>query len=292
VPRPADGYDNLAISGAGVASAIAQETGSPYFDLVLQGRGTMVRQCIAQHPTFITVELGASEAVRPVLAGGDLTTLVPVPTFATLYTQLMDSLAAGAPNARLALANIPQVTLIPYAATVPPVIEAPVGPGGSLVPVRLRDAAGPLPDGTLILLPAQPLIAGGYGFPSPAPPLPDSLVITLAERAAIEGAIQGYNAAIAAEATARGAVLVDEDALYDGINQDGITIAGVRYTSAYLAGGLFSLDGVHPSTLGSGILANAFLEAINRRFGARIPPVDLTELTHPPSVGALARAGR
>src|SRR5258706_7251313 len=106
-PRPADGYDNLAISGALIASAIAQPTGSPYFDLVLQGQGSMLRQCIAQHPTFITVELGVNEAVRPVLRGGDLTTLISVPAFATLYTQLMDSLAAGAPDARLALANIP-----------------------------------------------------------------------------------------------------------------------------------------------------------------------------------------
>jgi len=204
----------------------------------------------------------------------------------------MDSLAAGAPNARLALSNIPQVTLIPYAATVPPVVPAPVGPGGALVPVRLRDAAGPLPDGTLILLPAKPLIQAGYGFPSPAPALPDSLVITVAERAAIETAIGGYNAAIAAEAQARGGALVDEYALYDGIYKNGITIGGVHYTAAFVAGGLFSLDGVHPSDLGSGILANTFLEAINQHFGARIPPVDLSQLTHPPSAFALAKAGR
>ena len=292
IPRPADGYDNLSISGAVVAAAIAQPAGFPYFDLVLQGQGTMLRQCIAQHPTFITVELGVNDAVRPVLLGGDLASLISVPTFTTLYTQLMDSLAAGAPNAKLALANIPQVTLIPYAATVPPVVQAPIGPGGALVPVRLRDAAGPLPDGTLILLPAQPLIQLGYGFPSPAPPLPDSLVITTTERSAIEAAVVGFNAAIAAEAQARGAALVDEYGLYDGIYRNGITIGGIHYTTAYISGGLFSLDGVHPSTLGSGILANRFLEAINTRFGARIPPVDLSQLTHPPSAYALAGADR
>ncbi len=278
--RPPDGYDNLAISGAGVAAAIAQETGVPYFDFVLQGHGAMLRQCIAQNPTFITVELGANEAVRPVLRGGDPTAITPVPVFATLYTQLMDSLAAGAPNARLALSNIPPITLIPYAATVPPVAQAPIGPGGALVPVRLRDGAGLLPDGTLILLTAIPLIQAHYGFPSPAPPLPDSLVITLAERAAIESAVQGYNAVIASEAQARGAALVDEYTTYDRINHDGVVIGGVRYTTAFLTGGLFSLDGIHPTALGSGILANVFLEAINRRYGAHILPVDLARLAH------------
>lgn len=292
MPRPADGYDNLAISDAVIAAAIAQPTGFPYFDLVLQGQGTMLRQCIAQHPTFITVELGVNEAVRPVLLGGDPATLVSVPAFAALYEQLMDSLAAGAPNAKLALANVPQVTLIPYAATVPPVIQAPLGPGGSPVQLRLRDAAGPLPDGTLILLPAQPLIQLGYGFPSPAPPLPDSLVITTTERSAIETAIAGYNTEISLQAQAHGAALVDEYALYDGINKHGITVGGTHYTTAFIAGGLFSLDGVHPSTLGSGILANQFLEAINARFGARIPLVDLSQLTHPPSSYSLAGADR
>ena len=292
VSRPADGYDNLAISGAVVAAAIAQPSGFPYFDLVLQGQGSMLRQTLAQKPTFITVELGVNDAVRPLLLGGDLSTLISVPAFATLYTQLMDSIAVGAPNARLALANIPQVTLIPYAATVPLVVNAPFGPGGTLVPVRLRDSAGPLPDGTLILLPAGPLIASGYGFPSPAPPLPDSLVITLVERSAIESAVTGFNAAIAAEAQARGAALVDEFALSERVSRDGVRIAGVRYTTAFVSGGLFSLDGVHPSTLGSGILANAFLEAINTKFGARIPPVNLAELARmapPPPVFAVAR---
>ncbi|MEP7027170.1 MAG: SGNH/GDSL hydrolase family protein [Candidatus Eisenbacteria bacterium] len=276
-PRPADGYDNLAISGADLASVIARDSGAPYFDFVLQGQGTMLRQCLAQDPTFITVELGATEAVRPLLQGGDPSALVPVPVFATLYAQLLDSLTAGAPSARLALSNLPQVTLLPYAATLPLFASPPPGPGGAAV--RLRDAAGPLPDGSLILLPASPLIDAGYGWPDPAPPLPDSLVITLAERAAIEDAIRGYNAVIAAEASARGAALVDASALYARLHAQGVVIGGVRYTTAFVTGGLFSLDGIHPSTLGSGLLANAFLEAINRRYGARIAPVDLSVLT-------------
>jgi lysophospholipase L1-like esterase len=277
VPRPPDGYDNLSISGAVVANAIAQDSGLPYFDLVLQGHGPMVRQAIAQNPTFVTVELGANDAVRPLLLGGDLSALIPVPTFALLYSQVMDSLAAGAPGARLAVANIPQVSRLPYATTVP--LDVEIAPGTT---VRLRDAAGPLPDGSLILLPAGGLIASGYGFPSPAPPLPDSLVITVAERSAIETAITGFNAAIAAQAQAHGAALVDEFGLFDRLDREGILVAGVRYRFAYVTGGLFSLDGVHPSSLSSGILANAFLTAINRQFGARIPLVNLSDLVGPP----------
>jgi lysophospholipase L1-like esterase len=261
-----------------VATAIAQPTGFPYYDLVLQGQGTMLRQCIAQNPTFITIELGSSEALRPVLKGGDPAAIIPAAVFSALYAQLMDSLAAGAPGALLALANVPDVTGLPYATTIPVVINAPVGPGGSIVPVRLRDSTGPLPDGSLILLPANALVQSGYGFPSPAPPLPDSVVITLAERSAIQSTIAGYNSAIATYATAHGAALVDEFSLYDRLYREGVLIGGVHYSTAFVAGGLFSLDGLHPSTLGSGVLANEFIASINTHYGARISPVNLAEL--------------
>jgi len=291
IPRPADGYDNLAISGAVLANVLARESGFPYFDIVLQGQGTMIRQCLAQRPTFVTVELGVNDAVRAVFAGGDPAQLISVGQFQALYTQIMDSLAIGVPNAKFALANIPQVTEIPYATTVPLVVTAPLGPNGAPVTVRLRDGAGPLPDGSLILLPASPLIqtVPFYGFPPPAPPLPDSLVITVAERAAIESAVSGYNTVIAQQSQARGAALVDEFGLFDRLNRDGFVLGGTTYRTDYISGGLFSFDGVHPSALGSGILANAFITAINSRFGARIPVVDLSPLTN--SQMALA-AGR
>ena len=158
--------------------------------------------------------------------------------------------------------------------------------------MRLRDASGPLPDGSLILLPAQPLISTTpfYGFPPPAPPLPDSLVITLAERAAIENAVTGFNAVIAQQAAARGAALVDLFTIYDDAYRNGVEVGGTTYGTAYLSGGLFSIDGIHPSALGSGILANAFITAINARFGARIPVVNLRELTGPQAAPALATA--
>jgi hypothetical protein len=167
------------------------------------------------------------------------------------------------------------VTRIPYAATVPLDVPLPAGV------VRLRDASGPLPDGSLILLPAQPLIRSGYGFPSPAPPLPDSLVVTVTERAAIENAVLGYNQVIANEAHARGAALVDEYGLFERLAANGVNVNGVHYSFRYVTGGLFSLDGIHPSSLGSALLANQFLKDIDATFGSRIPPVALGSVSAP-----------
>lgn len=274
IPRPADGYDNLGISGAVVANALSKTTGDDptnYFDLVLQGQGTMLRQALAQRPTFVTVELGVNDAVRAVLAGTDAA-LITSGEFQALYTQVMDSLVAAPTAPGLALMNIPNVTDIPFATAIGLDV---VGPGGV---VRLKDAAGPLPDGSRILLTAGELIAGGYGLPGLAPPLPDSLVLTVAEVANIEAAVAAYNAVIAQQASARGAALADAHGLFARAHAEGIVVAGTRYTTAYLRGGLFSRDGIHPSSLGHGLLANEFIRAINARFGGSIPAVDLLPL--------------
>jgi lysophospholipase L1-like esterase len=275
-PRPADGYDNLGVYGAVVANVLTKTSGG-YFDLVLQGQGTVIRQAVAQKPTFVTVELGANDAMTSLLLGR----IIALPTrgeFEALYTQVLDSLATVSPVPKMALVNVPDVVEIPYATTVPIDVTGPYGPGGVQVTIRLRDAAGPLPDGSLILLPAAPYVAQGMGFPSPAPPLPDTLVIRPDEKATIHQAVLDYNEVIAGLAHARDAALVDAYGIFKQAGVDGILIGGVRYRTSFVSGGLFSFDGVHPSTVAHGVIANATIDAINAKFGARIPPVDVNRL--------------
>jgi hypothetical protein len=280
-PRPIDGYDNLGISGALVASALTKTTGDAptnYFDLVLQGQGTIIRQCIAQRPTFVSVEFGSNELILAVLRGNPAYMIGGL-AFQAVYAQLLDSLASGAPGAKLVLLNVTNLTDMAYATAIKLDVTGPYGPGGATVTIRLRDAAGPLPDGSRILLPAAQLIPQGYGFPSPAPPLPDSVVITPSEKATIDAAIANYNGIIAAAAQQRGAALADVHTAFARAHQDGIVVGGVRYTTSYVTGGLYSFDGVHPSSLGHGLIANEALRAINAKYGATIPYVDLAPLT-------------
>jgi hypothetical protein len=106
----------------------------------------------------------------------------------------------------------------------------------------------------------------------------------LSERSAIENAVLGYNQVIAEEAHARGAALVDEYGLFERLAAEGVNVSGVHYTFRYVTGGLFSLDGIHPSSLGSALLANQFLKDIDATFGSRIPPVDLGSVSAPSPV--------
>src|SRR6185503_16620788 len=48
-------------------------------------------------------------------------------------------------------------------------------------------------------------------------------------------------------------------------------------TTRYL-GGIFSLDGIHPSKTGNALIANEIIAAINTRFDESIPPVDVAKV--------------
>jgi hypothetical protein len=73
----------------------------------------------------------------------------------------------------------------------------------------------------------------------------------------------------------RQGTLVDTHALFNRIHDSGYRPAGVplSLSTSYL-GGLFSLDGVHPSNIGQAIVANEFIGAFNRKYDMElIPPL-------------------
>src|SRR5439155_24643935 len=107
--------------------------------------------------------------------------------------------------------------------------------------------------------------------------LPATDVLFAAGVTSIQAAVDGYNAAIRAEAAARGWALVDLNGLLKQAAGAGFVFRGQTYTSAFVTGGLFSLDGVHPTDLAHGIIAGALIDAVNKRYGARIPSLNLAD---------------
>ncbi len=54
----------------------------------------------------------------------------------------------------------------------------------------------------------------------------------------------------------------------------GISWDGVKYTAKFVSGGAFSLDGVHLTGRGYGVIANEFITAINATYNSSLPLVD------------------
>ncbi len=104
-------------------------------------------------------------------------------------------------------------------------------------------------------------------------PLPDRYILLPTEVAEIQSATDGYNATIQAAATNNNLAFVDAKAIMNQLTTTGISGNGFTMTSAFVTGGAFSLDGVHPSPRGYALIANKFLEAINEKYGSNFKGV-------------------
>jgi hypothetical protein len=286
-------YHNMSVPGA-VLVDVLDSTAVGYnrglFPIIQRGRGLIIQQALGLGPTFISFEYGANEVLGPGTQGSG-TSPFPPATFAALYTAAMNAIAAGAPSAKLALFNVPDVTSIPFFTTFP-AFTVSLTTGN---PVPLVGAGGPLALGDLVLLTAGSLIAQGYGIPSggynyvnPAAgsngqPLPEDKILRASEVTELQSTVTAYNGIIDSVASRRNAALVDLNGLLRQASTSGIRYGSVVYTSDFVTGGIFSLDGVHPTDLGYAFMANRMIDAVNAKFGATIPRVDL---------GAVATRGR
>jgi len=106
-------------------------------------------------------------------------------------------------------------------------------------------------------------------------PMEDKATLTASEVALVKTATDAYNVKIKAVATAKGLAFVDTNAIMTQIANGGISANGFTVTGAFITGGGFSTDGVHPSPRGYALIANKFIEAINSTYGSNLKGVDL-----------------
>ncbi|WP_343695983.1 G-D-S-L family lipolytic protein [Flavobacterium sp.] len=123
----------------------------------------------------------------------------------------------------------------------------------------------------------------GLGFAPPAPldkfgityPLQDKHVLIPTEISEIKVATDAYNTTIEAVAKEKGLAFVDTRAILTQLASGGYRFGNYTMSSTYVTGGAFSLDGVHPSARGYGLIANIFIDAINAKYGSTLRHVDL-----------------
>jgi len=269
---------NLAVPGATVQDALTtRPTCIPTLtDLVLGlpapclGLGLPLSQiewAEALQPTTVIVWLGSEDTLKAVFSGTSAA-LTPPASFATAYAEVMVRLAAT--GAKLVVANVPDVTTIPY------LTPAPVA--ANLFGVPLPQFLSILGIGPADLLTPDAFALIGSILLNPMlGPLPSNVVLDAAEILNIRSATRAYNDTIANQAAAHGAALVDIASLYNSIKVNGVVEGGQRLT-ADLFGGIFSLDGIHPTNTGFAIMANEFIKALNTSFAAGIPPIPVRQI--------------
>jgi lysophospholipase L1-like esterase len=118
-------------------------------------------------------------------------------------------------------------------------------------------------------------------FPEHGRPLPANATLTTREQRDLENAFVAYNAALEDLARARDLPLVRMSRVFRDLDAGAYSFAGVPLTGEFPAGGAFSLDGVHPTSLGNAVIADAWIEAINEAYAAGVAPVDFGVLVDP-----------
>ena len=107
-------------------------------------------------------------------------------------------------------------------------------------------------------------------------PLADNWVLSKEEIAEVKVATDAYNATIKSIADAKGLAFVELKAVTDRLaTPAGIVYNGFTTTSTFVTGGMFSLDGVHPSPRGYAIIANLFTDAINAKYNSNFKNVNV-----------------
>ena len=274
-------YNNLAVPGATSIDALTRTTDAGgLHDVILRGLGTQVQQAVALRPTAITLWIGNNDVLGAALRGRavDGVTLTPTAAFRATYGQIVAALKTT--GAFIVAANLPDVTTIPFVTTIRPYVVnsagVPVLIAGNRVP--LLGPNGALPSSALVTLAASTLLAQGIGIPTAlggtGTPLPDEVVLDPSEIAIIQDHVNADNQAIREICGAANIPVLDVNALLTELATKGRKVGGVTLTSAFLTGGVFSYDGVHPNDIGYAVVANEFIRVINASGGA-LPPVDL-----------------
>ncbi len=230
---------------------------------------SQAQQAAAANPTTIFVWIGNNDVLVADETGMP-SSMTSLATFTSQYQQLISYLLLNT-NAHLVLANLPDVTLVPYltpAAYVLAQTSAQTGVPVANLSAILGIKAGDLvnPTGTAEI----PLILAGRQ----AGPITDAGFLSAAEVVTVQAQVTAFNQVIASEAQAAGATLVDIHALFNQTAANGIVENGIPGTTAFL-GGVFSLDGIHPTNTGYAVIANTFLSAINSSLGKSYAPVNV-----------------
>jgi len=281
---------NLAVPGQTVDDALETRPNFPIdslTDLVLGLPGLLSGASLSQvewaealAPTTVVLWIGNNDALGAALAA-DPSLLTPVADFESAYGEVIDRLAET--GATLVTANISDVTAVPFF-TPAEDVAAQIG-----VPLEVIGPLLGIASGDFVTPDAAPLIEPILNNEMSGP-LPPNVVLDASEVETIRAAIAKYNAFIATKAYEDHAALVNIHALIDRVSKRGLVVNGQRLTTEFL-GGLFSLDGIHPTNTGYAIIANEFIRALDSRFAAGIHPVNVARVAkHDPLV--LPEAGR
>ncbi len=293
-------FNNFGVPGAKSFHLLQAGYGSanPYFGRMVTAAKvnvtTIVAEALAQKPTFFSLFIGSNDVLGYAAEGGVSDPITTSATFDASIDAVVSSMTAN--GAKGVIANIPDITALPFFTTIPynGLLLTRKGQVDSLnaayAPVGITFSLGA--NAFVMALPAAPyyrklkskelvllstsqdsLKCGGWGS---VKALQNKYVLDETEIGNIQNAVAAFNTKLVTAANTAGLAVVDVNAFMARVKK-GIVYNGIAISSSYVSGGAFSLDGIHLTPLGNALLANEFVKAINEKYGATIPELNVGE---------------
>jgi len=249
--------------------------------------------------TFFSMWLGNNDVLGYATAGGTGAAMTDVTTFTTNYQAMIDAITPIASKG--ILVTIPRITLAAHFNVVTrtsllATINAGLPTGSPAVTAIFIDASGTTrsaTDADMFLLGAQAdygnfgrttvgTSVGPYGL-SPTNPLKDASVLDATEVVEVQTRTNELNAVIMAQAIAKNLALLDVnlaggalDLASKPVGFLGAPFNAFKYTTGFISGGVFSLDGIHLTPSGNAIIANEIIKVVNAKYTSTLPLVNLS----------------
>jgi lysophospholipase L1-like esterase len=303
--------NNLGVPGAKSFHLLAPKYGdfagigtyaNPYFArFATSANSSVIMDAMALQPTFFTLWIGNNDVLGYATSGGMGDSITGQGFYAYVMNVILTNLTLT--GAKGAIANIPDVTSVPFFNTIPAngyvvtqeeadILNQYLGPFG------LHYQAGPnyfiiadpsipvlgfrqMVEGELLLLtlPQDSLKCAYWGGFNPVlqipKPIPGQYVLTISELDQIKNAVDGYNATLSALANQFDLAYIDMNSKMNEL-KNGIVTDGIRLSADFITGNSFSLDGIHLSQMGNAYVANQFILGINGKYGSNLPTVSMT----------------
>jgi hypothetical protein len=266
--------NNVAISGAKARDALHttpeleaahNARAGELYRRVLPPGHTQVTAMLAQHPTFVSVELAANEVLPA--STGRIAAMTPYADWVRDYDQIIEAVrSTGAAGVLVGLPN--------NAANFPSIRRARefFNEWPDLLALGIRVSLSCYFSSNYVFVPGYVLtLVSRSPTTATCADVPGAIdyVLTSSDINAINTRMAQMNAYIEAKANENGYALFKMAALYD-LPKINFNLVDVLFSNSPF-GPNISLDGVHPSAQGQSILAAAAVQAINARYGVTIP---------------------
>jgi len=272
---------------------------NPYFGRFQSSMlSSVLNDAMLIQPTFFTCWLGSNDILTYALNGGNdnnnpFFNISDKAMFESSMNAILSTLTAN--GAKGVVANIPDISGIPFFNLIPydglildqagadaltqyyasEGIVFHAGNNPFIIEDQTQTSPGfrPMQAGELLLMsiPQDSLKCGSWGS---LRPIPAKYVLNTGEVNLIKQATQDFNNIIANLCDIYNLPLLDMNHYFESV-ESGIYFNGINFSSKYISGASFSLDGIHPTQRGYAMIANEFIRVINNYYHATIPWVDV-----------------